>query len=205
MAKIIWSRSWLVVAALVLAPASALAQAQPQEATHDGFYLRMATGGGYGSASFGEAQAETSIKSATWMLDVTPGYFVTRNLEVGGNFFLASEVSPSVSVGGMDVGSGLSSSFDLFSFGAAATYYFDQFNLFAGGSAGIAWVHQADTSDAGVALNVLGGKEWQVSPHWGLGLAANFYYAHTSYAGVGINSLGGGLNFSAAYTARQGL
>jgi hypothetical protein len=193
-----WNRIGSALGALLLVLATA-APALAQEPTHDGFYLRLSTGGGYGSMSYGEAAAETSIKSPTWMLDVTPGWFVSRNLAVGANVFLSSEVSPSITVAGRDAA--LSSSVDLFSFGAAATYFIDPMNLFASLSAGVAWVHQNDTSDPGLALNLLFGKEWWVSPRWGVGLAGNFYYAHTSYAGTGINSVGGGISFSASYSS----
>jgi hypothetical protein len=98
--------------------------------------------------------------------------------------------------------------------GAGMTKYFMPANIFVSGSFGSAQFTYAKKSDSIVAVPDRGlgfelstGKEWWVSPNWGLGVSANLLYASvnsTSQAGIITDKetdkwLSYGIRFSATF------
>ncbi len=164
---------------------------------HDGFYLRMMLGPGYTHMSADLAGVDSSISGAGLGIDIAVGAAVTENLALFGELLVDSAVNPDVKRGAST--SSLSNrTADATGFGVGAAYYFMPTNTFLAASLLVARSSLEDTtgeesvtvseSDAGLGLNLVGGKEWWVSDNWGLGVAGQLFAARVKDSEVLMNS-----------------
>lgn len=187
---------------LMLSP-SVYAADGPHE--HRGFYLRMHLGPAYFHGSSGDA--DTTIKGPGATLGVAVGAALAENFMLYGEFFDDIAMEPTIEVGNasgtLDEGSsGLSGA------GAGMAYYVMPLNLYVALGIHTTTILVQEDPDKdprrttyGIGGNVMVGKEWWVSPNWGLGVAGQFAAgglmkdkADNSYSAVA-----GGVVFSATY------
>jgi hypothetical protein len=99
--------------------------------------------------------------------------------------------------------------FDAMGIGPGVTYYIMPQNIYASGSVLLHFLtlseqhsnQSADLSDTGVAFSLMFGKEWWVSPDWGLGVAGQFMLgsAKAKYFDGRWTTVGAGVLLSATY------
>lgn len=151
--------------------------------THDGFFLRLSGGVGYGSTSrtlpsgiVGNPQtAELAFDGLDGDYNFAVGGMIARNLALHGTFFGWSIADPDVEVDGTKTGS-LDGNLSLSAMGGGVTYYIMPANIYFSGSLGLAWLSEEIETDVGFGLDATIGKEWWVGGSWGLGLAGAFGY-----------------------------
>jgi len=155
--------------------------------THDGFYLRLALGGGGGAAS----GAGTKYSGGSFVFDSAFGGALTEHLILYGEFLFHGISKPS---GDPKAGDPTlaGSPVDNFGLGAGVAYYFMPLNLYLSGSlllqkvlltktyaavAPAGAVSSKQFTNTGLGLNFMVGKEWWASDEWGLGVAAQIFLA----------------------------
>lgn len=206
----------LPLAIATVAALFATSEAQAQEAAHTGFMARVGIGVDYlaGSESLGSVSVSASGFGAT--LHLALGGYVIPNLAVHATLWGGTAINPSLSVtSGTSTTSGSSTDASLTAsaFGVGATYVITPIELFLSGSVGASIVRFSSTrgsvsataeTDLGFALNVAAGKQWLVTPNWGVGVMGQLAWqtnpdsssAGTSY---NFNTFQFGLLFSATY------
>lgn len=150
-------------------------------------FLRFGIGPGYAWAS---GDPNTKLNGASGGFDLTMGGFVLQNLAIHGDFGWFDIFDPDFTVDGKVVDS-TSVVFQASTFRAGASYYFMPVRTYLSLGVGVAVAaitsySYSDTSDRNVTLvgrefTKVGpsfaaelGKEFEVSPQWGLGVAAHY-------------------------------
>jgi hypothetical protein len=161
-----------VTLAVLVPPQSSFAGGGPRD--HLGFFLRMTAGGTYASSSDG-------FEVNGWGGDFTfaLGGCVSENLALHGSLFSWSMSDPDLKIGGLE--GQLDGDFGMAAYGGGVTYYFMPSNFYISGNVGLGFLSidsgsVDETSDPGIAIDALLGKEWWVGNSWGLGLAGAFGY-----------------------------
>lgn len=199
-------RPVVAFAAVVLFTASARAEeapaappAPPSSTAHRhlGFYLNLATGVGgmglwTGGTSFGGGGSggDLSIGGAVAEDLILAGHLWSYE-QFGTNAFLAGS-SPQLSDSRAAVGG----------IGLELRRYFMPANLFVSVTPALAVANvrtPAKDDLPGFGVQVAAGKEWWVSDHWGLGVAAKGFGAWCSGDGVSASGYGGAIAFTATY------
>jgi outer membrane protein W len=199
-----------ILLSIAIAAISAFATSAPK--THDGFFMNITAGIGYGSFS-DDLSNGNSIEAS--------GLQTEGDFKIGGTIFpnliLHATFQLNVIHSEFDCKSEDEhykinhDGFNTFLFGAGLTYYFpNEQNIFVSASAGI-----TDYSvtfgqfslpildlDAGFGFVLSVGKEWWVGNEWGIGIAASF--THTSakgeYADVKNDASTNNFSFKASFT-----
>jgi len=147
---------------------------------HDGFYLRVQTGIGFSNLTSTIGGTKTTMGGGGLAFSAAMGGVVARHLVLYGAFFNTLAANPDVQVGGTSVASGVAN-IEMQGIGPGVAYIFDSPNLYLSGTIAATrfWTgdgngNQLDTSKIGLALELSVGKEWWVSPDWGLGIAGQF-------------------------------
>ncbi|HUM10550.1 MAG TPA: hypothetical protein VLT82_06325 [Myxococcaceae bacterium] len=192
---------------LLIVPQVALGQqsvpAPTAESTahrHLGFFLHLDIGVGYLSTSSSQAAGGSSLSGAALPLSIVIGGAVAEDWIIAGDLWGAAGPSPSGWEWGATVLSGA---------GLNVTHYFMPANVFVSLTPsftaliidnGLGFVERTKTGFGG---KLAVGKEWWVSDHWGLGVAAEGFFAVNKDNGSGSTgswtTFGGGLVFSATY------
>lgn len=184
-------------------PGQPLASATPAPGTHrhDGFFLRMFGGPGYGKLGSSGRSYDGFAMGVGWAI----GGALTDNLilfaEENG-LVMPAAVKATDSSSGEPLG--------LMMLGAGMSYYFMPHNLFLSGSVLGAFqpsVKRDSTSDVprlspGVGGKLMVGKEWWASANWGLGAAAHLIYARMGEqddSSIRWNVMAFGASFVATY------
>jgi hypothetical protein len=190
----LWSS--LLVGAVLLAPAAAAAQYAPVPVVadpvsssagtgyqeHDGFYLRLTLGAGYGHMKNTYTGTDMAFKGPAGTLGLALGGAVSPNLIVYGELYGMGLNKPTFAVNGheSEMDGGVSAG----GIGAGLAYYVQPINLYFSGTflleSFTRKYNKTDTtldSDSGVGGMLSVGKEWWVSDNWGLGVAAQFHMA----------------------------
>jgi hypothetical protein len=153
---------------------------RPGAHEHDGFFLRFHLG--FGASSFKTDNAGSSIEVSGGGGDfaLALGGALTPHLVIYGELAgISTTNNPTLKLDGESRSSG-SGSMGLSSIGPGAAYFFGDSNYYLSGSLSLAWLNFSsalnisrtkDSSDTGIALRALFGKEWWVSDNWGLGAA----------------------------------
>jgi hypothetical protein len=206
-------RRSLLLAALVLAPASVHAQAPqptpPVESTvhrHLGGFWRLDGGIGYVASSASLAGTTRSMSGVAIPFGFAFGGAVTENLIIAVDLWGIVAVTPKFTFGGQSA-TASNSSFGLGGFGLNLTYYFMPHNVYLSVTPSLVGLTLtgAGTSSSpqtGFGAKVGLGKEWWVGDHWGIGIAAQFSLGINADTGANPptwTTLGGGLAFSATY------
>ncbi|MES1206611.1 MAG: hypothetical protein ABUS79_11810, partial [Pseudomonadota bacterium] len=145
---------------------------------HDGFFLRLHLGGGFTDVKGNGLE----ISGGSVSLGGALGGAIAENLILFGNLFLSVADTPNVKEGGVTLTS--SGSATLGGFGLGLTYYFMPVNIYVSGAVA-AMVFEMDDADgkklyasnSGLGFQGMVGKEWWVSPEWGLGVAGELTVA----------------------------
>jgi hypothetical protein len=190
-----------------VAQAAPLAPAVAESTVHRhlGFYVHLDAGLGYTGTSANVGGAKMSGFSGSFSAAI--GGAVMENLILAGEVWGTTAFSPSVSMGGVTVSSGSDTTFDLYGFGLNVTYYFMPANLFLSftpsiGSVSVTTGGISGSTNSGFAAKLSLGKEWWVGDHWGLGLAAQFFFGINQDKGTDPptwTTVAGGLAFSATF------
>jgi hypothetical protein len=173
-------------------PAQSEAEA-PGFHTHDGFFLQLHGGlGGLASkASAGGTSLEASGGGGFFSLAL--GGALTPNFILAADLWAASAASPDVKYNGQSLSScsattsgpckDANASFGLSGIGVNLTYYFTPSNFYLSAVPSIGTVSTTSSSGTGrtkdgFAFRLAAGKEWWVSPNWGVGFSVQ--YAHST-------------------------
>ncbi len=165
------------------------ARAESKPETHDGFYLRLAIGGGYARDSFKYsgifgADTEGSGEGSSGIFELMLGGTVAKGLVVGGGWSVERVVNPKVEIEGADVSEDYSLG-TLFTFGPMIDWYPDPNSGFhLGGLIGVSALNTKDRSGTDTESDAVGGGgeffigyEWWVADEWGVGVAARLFSA----------------------------
>jgi hypothetical protein len=161
--------------------------------THDGFFLQM--NGGFGGLSSKASAGSDSVEASGGggFFSLALGGALTPNFVMAADFWGASVSNPDVKLNGSSLPSCTSStvgtckrsdaSFGLSGIGVNLTYYFTPSNFYLSAVPSIGTLtttssNGSSTTKNGFAFRLAAGKEWWVSPNWGLGL--NVQLAHSS-------------------------
>jgi hypothetical protein len=156
----------------------------PGARVHDGGYLRLQLGGGW-SGLTGTAGGHTvTYDGGGVAFSAAFGYSFTQHLVLYSEIFIAGPGTATVKMDGMSIDTGSSMlNADVSGVGLGAAYYFGP-NVFAAASLLAASVEVVDSdentlasSNSGLGLELLFGKEWWVSDNWGLGFCAQAIFA----------------------------
>jgi len=173
---------------------------------HDGFYLRMGLGVGYMESSASQAGQTLKLSGTAVGLDFAFGGVVAENLIVFGELAFLQVDSPTVSLGG--VSGTANGSVDHIGIGPGIAYYFMPTNIYLSGALllGRLQTHnnnsnQVGQTNFGVGGSLMAGKEWWVSPQWGLGVAVQLILANNHDPGIDADftTIGGDVAFSATF------
>lgn len=158
----------------------------PGAETHDGFYLRLHLGLGYTRMATSAEGSKFKISGSSSSFGLALGGSITPNLVIYGALSFASISDPTTTVDGVEEDDGDSEVF-LGGLGVGAAYYVLPVNAYIAGTVlassfnrtytDVNLVEQNDTSEGGLGLELLVGKEWWVSENWGLGAALQLHYS----------------------------
>jgi hypothetical protein len=165
------------------APAYAVPTVPPH--VHDGFFLALRLGLGHLRVKVEDADGNTLVfqgMGASWSAAV--GGAITRSVILFGEIFHALTDEADISGTAAFEAVGFRAA-ELLGFGGGALYYFPSTNIYLGGAlsgvelqVGAQSLTTFDLSSAfesqlGLGFHGMLGKEWWVSPNWGLGFAAD--------------------------------
>jgi hypothetical protein len=156
----------------------------PPQPEHGGFFLRLHFGPGFDSfSSSGGTSGSTQLSGGGVSFGIALGGAVAPNLAVFGNFFesgavqLSSFKSTRTDLIGADNAA-------MGGLGAGVVYYVQPLNLYVSGALALAVFFIEDAkgktlaqTDGGIGFEGMVGKEWWVSPHWGVGAAVEIIAA----------------------------
>lgn len=157
--------------AFLLFPASVSAQ-------KSGFLFRGNMGAGYISLSADDVN-DTKITGGGGMAALAFGAFVKPNVALYGEFFFSSITGPTLESGGSTIDTTDDLTATVGGLGAGATIY-TQSGVYFGGTVGFSTMSMKydvgstsfeTTTDPGIGLSFLIGKEWAVGDKWALGVS----------------------------------
>jgi len=167
--------SWLLV------PVGLAHAGEPR--THDGFFLRLSTGGGTAKARIEPPGGSAELSGGTLDVNLAVGGRVAPNLLLHGTVWGWTVTDPEARVrfdGLLDTTVTVKGDLDMTAVGVGLTYYFMPANAYVSASVGTGSLSgdhdlSGETND-GLALDLTVGKEWWVSDGWGLGAAVDVGY-----------------------------
>jgi len=197
-------------------PAGALED--PGAYTHDGFYLRLALGGGYvhdklhyeGVPVFGlkVGSFDGQANGGSFQGDLAGGWAIEPGLIIGGELYIEQVANPTVTVAGRNVGTDVSVG-TLTMLGPYIDWYLDPHKGFHfGGMIGGARLTMKDSADNKLSNDPIGGGgmafvgyEWWAAEQWAVGVQGQFAVAsmNDSSANTRHTWISGGLVFSVTY------
>ncbi len=151
---------------------------------HDGFYMRLYAGFGDFTASESYAGATDTYSGIGATYGAAFGGAIAPNLILYGEFLGTTVTNATLSYGG---GTPDYSGLDLtmFGFGPGVAYYIEPINLYLSGTLTFTQISFSDTNTAapldstnlGIGFSFMIGKEWWITPDWGIGLAGQIHVA----------------------------
>jgi hypothetical protein len=182
--------------ALSLATFAGAREAHALEETHDGFYLQMAIGPGYLSASAEQGPMEVSFGGATVSSHLMIGGSLMPGLVLGGGFINDYAFSPSYKLNDQEPVGLDDVSLYLISIGAFVDFYPNptkglHFQGFAGwgGLESSSNGNSGGSDPTGLVVTVGAGYEWWVAKEWGVGILGRFGYAPLSLNDVSYSTI----------------
>ena len=155
---------------------------RPGYHAHDGFFLRLGLGGGYARTSISIDGEKLTYSGTSIPVNLAVGAAIRPNLILFGEVISTQLYSPNSKYAG-EKRTASSMNVNIQGIGPGVAYYFMPINIYVSGSILLHKVSYTDDNDdyeatdlstIGFAANLRAGKEWWVSPNWGLGLAAHF-------------------------------
>jgi hypothetical protein len=160
---------------------------------HDGFFLRLQMGFGFLRAGYSNDGYDTSYSGAGLAGSFACGGSITDHIVLFGEVVVTSALSPKYKD---NIGSrSMSDDVNLYGIGPGMAYYLDS-NFYFSGTFTIAQVTQdrsnssssdsssIDLSNKGFGVSLMAGKEWWVSPNWGMGAALRLQLASMTASSV---------------------
>ncbi|MGD0838920.1 MAG: hypothetical protein ABSB49_19975 [Polyangia bacterium] len=150
---------------------------------HNSLFLQLTAGVGYLTASETVGGIGYTYSGAGFTISGAMGGAIAPNLILYGEILGTSIVDANLSGGGTSGYSGYDMT--LFGIGPGIAYYFEPVNVYLAGTLTLSKMFFSDTNtgspendtDWGVGAAFKAGKEWWVTPRWGLGLAALLHVA----------------------------
>jgi hypothetical protein len=160
------------------APAPNLA-ADPTARHHRGFFIRPELGFAYLNTSSTSGSTKAEFSGTGFSFGLSIGGAVSEDLVVAFSAwnFIASD--PDLKLGGVSYGAVKGASVALVGYGVLVNWYLQPSNFYLALTPALTRVTLNDGTTIwgtqwGLGLRATAGKEWWVSDHWGLGLAASF-------------------------------
>ncbi len=176
--------------------------------THDGFFMRVHVGIAATGFSSTQSGIKTNYAGGGSSTGIAIGGVIARDLILYGAAFGTSTSNPDKQVAGTSVTGDLGN-LGVGAIGPGIAYYFEHINLYASATFGLAGFRaddnngfRADSSRSGTAFELMLGKEWWVSPNWGLGIAGEIFTASLkdkNVPGLTWSAGAASLLFSATY------
>lgn len=143
---------------------------------HEGFYLSMQAGSAMGYINGNSNQQSSMEVNGTGIaFDFQIGGIIRENQTLHGVIGIKSISGPEISMNGQSGSLSQDFSFDEIIIGGGTTYYFKN-NFFVTGNIGMGNFSFTDmndntsvATDYGFTFQLKAGKEWWISPRWGLG------------------------------------
>jgi hypothetical protein len=155
---------------------------------HDGTYVRLQIGAGF--TTFAGIDLSSGIiadvSGPSINLNVAVGGAVAENLILYGELFFVDAEQPDVKLVKLNTYNAghLNGSVDVIGLGGGVAYYFATLNFYLAGTLATAKIESNDSNSNtigstnwGIGLSGLVGKEWWASPQWGLGVAGQLIVA----------------------------
>ncbi len=167
---------------------------------HQGWFVRVALGAGYGTYPNLQISGADIADSVAIPLELAIGGYVIDNFAIHATFSGATMAAPFATM----ITSG--------SIGVGFTYYLTPIDIYFSSSVGVSrividddyWTY--DTTNLGVSWELLIGKEWRVMPGISVGLAPYFMLSHSTTLEnntiIPVNFYSGGLMFSLSLSSR---
>jgi hypothetical protein len=201
---------------IALVPLAAVAQDAPPPAPaggystynrHFGFFIRPELGFGYFSSSASQGGTDATISGGGGVFALAIGGAVSENFIVAGQVWDYIASSPTLKVNGVNIPISNGSSAGVVGYGVLLNWYLQPSNLYIAVTPSFTKLVSSDgtsseTSEWGFGVRGAVGKEWWVSDHWGIGLAASLALSSNKFSGSGQPSWGSaafGLTCSATY------
>jgi hypothetical protein len=180
----------------------------PPQNLHDGFYLRLHIGAGYGHMSANDSYG-TAFMGGGASFGVAIGGTVAPNLVIFGNLFGIALADPDVELMGAPAGTATNTTTTISGIGPGLAYYFDPYNVYISGTIAATVFQASDSSnssnhydsDVGFGFQGMVGKEWWVSQDWGIGIAAEVLAATGMKDKVDPSVKWGGTSFALVFSA----
>lgn len=164
-----------IAAALSLATALATVPSVAGASPHDGLLVRFTPGFSGAAAASTIDDSDYSISGAAGRLGVAVGYAVAPRFILTGELVGHTVFGPELEVDGDATGATRDVTWSTSYLGLGASYYLPSNFYFAGSLGPLIMMLETDRmeseTDLGGAAKLTVGKEWWVSPDWGLGMA----------------------------------
>jgi len=153
---------------------------------HNGFYLSLAPGANLTNVKMTDNEGSTTFKGLGAGWDIKIGKALQENLILHATILMHSVYEPKIYDSSKGLNGTTVKNIDLSEamIGAGMTYYTPK-NYLLSTSIGLGGFTLANekkkedsTSDKGLSFQLKAGKEWWISPKWGIGLAV--YYHNTN-------------------------
>ncbi len=203
-----------LVAAAVLCLDAGTSTAGGAPRTHDGFFLRLAVGGGHAGSKLEVPDtpatpggADIDLSGTSGDVDLAIGGMVQPNLAIHATIFgwSVSDPDADIRIGTLSGKGTLNGTATMSAIGPGVTYYVMPANLYFTGSLGVGRFKLSDTTDvdgeskSGFALALGLGKEWWVGNQWGLGLSGGL--TSHSIADKDVSENWSGTSFGVRFSA----
>jgi hypothetical protein len=165
------------IAAAALVSISTTAEAGPLPQEHDGFFLRLTPGFSALAAAADQDGVDVSLSGTGGSFGVNVGFALAPGKILSLDLAQSLVFAPTLKIGDAEFDSDDDVEFGLQYAGVAGTMYFGASNFYLTGGLGamILTFRAPGTEDAesdvGFGARVGVGKEWWVTPNWGMGVA----------------------------------
>lgn len=149
--------------------------------THDGFYLRLGLGFGYGQVTTEFAGTEVDYSGGAVLFDLLLGGTIANTLVIGGGITATSIANPEVSVDEQDEPLGSTEeSLGVTNLGLFVDVFFaPKSGGHVGGMIGFGGIGLEDENEdpaTGLGLSLFGGYDFWVGDQWALGVNGRYLY-----------------------------
>src|SRR6185312_15409049 len=152
---------------------------------HDGLFLRLNVGAGYTNVSATDHYGrDMKFSGGSLNVGLALGGAVAENLIVFGNLFMAVANRPDWTQPTMPFSTSWDGTAFLGGFGVGLAYYIMPADVYLSGALAAMTFSASDdygntvaASNTGLGFQGMIGKEWWVSPEWGLGVAGEMVFA----------------------------
>lgn len=156
--------------------AASAAEAGPVPETHDGLFLRLSPGFSAAAAVNKTGNEDVSLSGGAGFFGFEIGVAVSPNMTVGADLASNVVLGPTLSIGDLEFDTDDDLEWGVLYFGGAINYYLPSNIYLKGGIGGIRMTlrvpgDEESRSEMGFGVNLGVGKEWWVSPNWGVGAA----------------------------------